>query len=141
MKIKNLCQTILAFSLFATPAAAHKNRFNKGGAQRGDARVDQVQAEKKKQDKDRDPILTTTRTAASTRVKPRASTTPRVIATKTVLQKSDQASAEGEPPELMVVSLLGEMRLENWEFRNHSYYHLPQSAGDFTSQASRLMAA
>jgi hypothetical protein len=41
----------------------------------------------------------------------------------------------------MVISLLGQMRLENWEFRNHFYYHLPQSAGDFTSQASRLMAA
>lgn len=55
MKIKNLCLTILALLLFATPAAAQKNRSNKGGAQRGDARVDQVQAEKKKQDKDRDP--------------------------------------------------------------------------------------
>jgi len=52
--IKNLCLTIVALSVLATPAMG-QDRSNKGGAQRGDARADQVQAANKKQDKDRDP--------------------------------------------------------------------------------------
>jgi Ni/Co efflux regulator RcnB len=50
----NLCLAILVFSLLATPAMG-QNRSNKGGAKRGDARADQVQAGNKEQDKDRDP--------------------------------------------------------------------------------------
>jgi hypothetical protein len=52
---ENLCLAIVAFALLATPALAQKGRSNKGGATRGDARADQVQATNKKQDKDRDP--------------------------------------------------------------------------------------
>ena len=53
--MRNLGLAIVAFSLLATPALAQKNRSNKGGVTRADARADQVQATNKKQDKDRDP--------------------------------------------------------------------------------------
>ena len=46
--VRNLCLAILVFSLLATPALG-QNRSNKGGARRGDARADQVQASNKKQ--------------------------------------------------------------------------------------------
>ena len=53
--MKNPCLAMLALSLLATPAVAQKNRSNKGGALTGIARSDQVQAENKKSNKDRDP--------------------------------------------------------------------------------------
>ena len=53
--MKNLCLAMLALSLLATPALAQKNHSNKGGAVTGIARSDQVQAENKKGNKDRDP--------------------------------------------------------------------------------------
>ena len=52
--VRGLCLAMLAFSPLATPAIG-QNRSNKGGARRGDARADQVQASNKKQNKDRDP--------------------------------------------------------------------------------------
>ena len=54
-KLKYFCSALLALSLLGIPAAAQKGRSNKGGAERGDARADQVQAENKKKDKDRNP--------------------------------------------------------------------------------------
>jgi len=56
-KLKYFCLVMCAFSLLAIPAAAQKgkDRDNKGGAARGDTRVDQVQSENKKKDKDKDP--------------------------------------------------------------------------------------
>ncbi len=55
-KLKFLCLAIVALSLLAVPAAAQKgkDRDNKGGLNRGDARADAVQSATKK-DKDRDP--------------------------------------------------------------------------------------
>jgi Ni/Co efflux regulator RcnB len=52
--LKYFCSAVLALSLLAIPAVAQKNRSNKSGAERGDARADLVQAENKKKDKDRD---------------------------------------------------------------------------------------
>jgi hypothetical protein len=51
-KLMYFCAPLLAVFLLATPAAARKNRSNKGGAERGDARADQVQPENKAKDKD-----------------------------------------------------------------------------------------
>lgn len=52
---KNLCLAILALSLLGTPTLAQRGHSNSGGATRGIARSDQVQAENKKTDKDADP--------------------------------------------------------------------------------------
>ncbi len=55
-KLKYFCSAILVFVLLAIPAAAQKgSRSNKGGADRGQVRADQVQSQNKKKDKDRDP--------------------------------------------------------------------------------------
>jgi len=55
MTLKKVGLGLLAFSLVAIPATAQKSHSNKGGAARGDARADMVQAQNKK-DKDHDPL-------------------------------------------------------------------------------------
>ena len=55
MTLKKVCLGLIAFALVAIPTAAQKSHNNKGGAARGDNRVDAVQAANKK-DKDHDPL-------------------------------------------------------------------------------------
>ncbi|GAC1627682.1 MAG: hypothetical protein PVS2B2_16120 [Candidatus Acidiferrum sp.] len=52
-KLQYLCSAMVIFSMLVIPAAAQKSHSNKGGANRGDARADIVEAKDKK-DKDRD---------------------------------------------------------------------------------------
>ena len=61
-KLTYFCSAVLVFALLGMPAAAQKDNSNKGGAKRGDARVELVKAKKKdkkgkksKKDKDHDP--------------------------------------------------------------------------------------
>lgn len=69
-KLKFFWLAILALSLLATPALAQKgNRSNAGGKVTGIARSDQVQAENKKGDKDRDPSPTKGSKAKKTRTR------------------------------------------------------------------------